>query len=216
MHPGFRYHLASLMAVFLSLVLGILIGGAIYQDSGLVEEQGLLISQMEKRFLELQVNLAAMENQLGFNHQIWRRLRDFVIADKLADETVFVMDLAANGWDWESLSGALEKAGAKPKRLSPQDLAAGFEAAQALLLVRLGSEKPADGVFQKLALLAEEGAHLTFLWGLEDKPPAFSLPLSLQIDCADIALGEIALVLGLAARAAGRFGLAAEAEGVLP
>ena len=46
---GFRYHLASLLAVLFSLVLGILIGGAVFQDSALVEEQGLLIADMEER-----------------------------------------------------------------------------------------------------------------------------------------------------------------------
>ena len=61
MHPGFRYHLASLMAVFLSLVLGILIGGVLYQDSGLVEEQGLIIAEMEARFGDLRADLVFLQ-----------------------------------------------------------------------------------------------------------------------------------------------------------
>ena len=60
MNFGFRYHVASLVAVFFSLILGILIGGALFPDHILVDEQATLISELEERFREVHANLAQM------------------------------------------------------------------------------------------------------------------------------------------------------------
>ena len=55
MHIGFRYHVASLVAVFFSLVLGMLIGSALFQNDGLVQEQGHIIADLENRFKALEI-----------------------------------------------------------------------------------------------------------------------------------------------------------------
>ena len=49
---GLRYHVASLLAVVFSLILGILIGGAVFPDHTLVDEQALHINAMDARFRE--------------------------------------------------------------------------------------------------------------------------------------------------------------------
>ena len=76
MNPGFRYHVASLLAVFFSLVLGMLIGGAVFSDHSLVEEQALLISELEERFRENNAKLAVLQAELDFSTQAWLQLRE--------------------------------------------------------------------------------------------------------------------------------------------
>ena len=58
----FRYHIASLAAVFLALGLGILIGSSLLSDEKLYEQQGKLVDRLE-------ADLASLRRISG----IWRK-----------------------------------------------------------------------------------------------------------------------------------------------
>ncbi len=51
-----RYHIASIVAVFLALALGILIGSTIVGDNLIVEQQKKMIDRLEEQFYALQEN----------------------------------------------------------------------------------------------------------------------------------------------------------------
>ncbi|HPF43130.1 MAG TPA: copper transporter [Syntrophomonadaceae bacterium] len=51
-----RYHIASIVAVFLALALGILIGSTIVGDNLIVEQQKKMIDRLEEQFYEIQEN----------------------------------------------------------------------------------------------------------------------------------------------------------------
>lgn len=216
MNFGFRYHLASLLAVFFSLVLGILIGGALFQDSALVEEQGLLISNMEARFSAAQDNLNRLQIKLNQVESAWLELRDAVLPGRLLETTVVVVaEDGVKRQEIARLEALLRSAGAKLKRLESSELAQ-FEPGVGEFLVFWsggdGSNYPAG----ELQRLKEKGANLAFVWGAAESPVFGDLPSGLRIDGVDTALGEIALVLGLSTGSEGHYGLQEAAEALFP
>lgn len=214
MNFGFRYHLASLMAVFLGLFLGILIGGALFQDSALVEEQGLLIFEMEERFKEMQGNLANFQKELDFTQEAWVALRNLVLQDQLAQKTV-VLITGANGGQG-TLSHLLELSGADLKTLPLEDLDQITLARDLAIIAPVTRLTISPMALQELQRLVAEGAHLALVWGSQETPLLGDLPQGLQIDSVDTVLGEIALVLGLAQGSVGHYGLQEGAEGLFP
>ena len=60
-----RYHIASIVAVFLALALGILIGSTIVSDNLIVEQQKKMIDRLEEQFYALRDSEAVLtaENQ---------------------------------------------------------------------------------------------------------------------------------------------------------
>ncbi|NMB11524.1 MAG: copper transporter [Firmicutes bacterium] len=58
-----RYHIASLVAVFLALGLGILIGASLLDEGRLLESQEKLIAGLEKRFDTLQAERSLLETE---------------------------------------------------------------------------------------------------------------------------------------------------------
>lgn len=91
MNLGFRYHVASLLAVFFSLILGILIGGAVFPDHSLVEEQALLISELEERFRENRAQLAALQAELDLSSRAWLELKESISRGRLTGRPVVVV-----------------------------------------------------------------------------------------------------------------------------
>ena len=108
MNLGFRYHVASLLAVFFSLILGILIGGAVFPDHSLVEEQALLISELEERFRENRAQLAALQAELDLSSRAWLELKESISRGRLTGRPVVVV-----GEGKSSLASVLEQAGAQ-------------------------------------------------------------------------------------------------------
>ncbi|NMB45913.1 MAG: copper transporter [Firmicutes bacterium] len=68
-----RYHIASLVAVFLALGLGILIGASLLDEGRLVESQEKLIVGLEKRFDTLQAERSLLETE---NAQLHGKLQE--------------------------------------------------------------------------------------------------------------------------------------------
>ena len=214
MNFGFRYHLASLMAVFLSLFLGILIGGALFQDSALVEEQGLLIAEMETRFKEMQGNLAHFQKELDYSQEAWVALRDTFLQGQLSQKTVVL--ITEKDGDQVTLMQVLELAGADVKTLPLEELDQITLAADMAIIVPIANltlDTPSKG---ELYRLVTDGASLVYVWGRQENPFLDGLPRGLQIDSVDTVLGEIALILGLAKGSLGHYGFQMGAEGLFP
>lgn len=122
MNFGFRYHLASLMAVFFSLILGILIGGALFPDNALVEEQGVLITELEERFREFHAREQVLQAELEYSNKAWSELRDVMVPQRLQARTVVLIEQAEQEGT-SMLEQVLHLAGAEVKTLKGEDLA---------------------------------------------------------------------------------------------
>ena len=211
MNLGFRYHVASLLAVFFGLILGILIGGAVFPDHSLVEEQALLISELEERFRENRAQLAALQAELDLSSRAWLELKESISRGRLTGRPVVVV-----GEGKSSLASVLEQAGAQVEmvgleRLGQMDFHEGLT-----VIFPLTSERLSQTEQEIVQALAAAGTRLSFVWGRELKPSAAELPPSLQVDSIDTSFGEIALLLALSADLEGHYGLQESAQKLFP
>ena len=202
------------MAVFLSLFLGILIGGALFQDSALVEEQGLLITQMETRFRELQANLSSLQQELDFSHEAWQAIRDLVFSGQMLNKTVVLVTKTTD--EFSSLIEALELAGADLKTLSFTELAGVSSGEDLALILPLTDQEPDGPSLEQLGRLLKDGAQVAYVSRSVETPFSNDFSEGLYIDHVDTVFGEIALVLGLAKGSRGQYSFQAGAVGFSP
>lgn len=93
-----RYHIASLVAIFLALGIGMLIGNALLGNDALVVEQEKMISRLEKEFDRLKVELKeeqeAVQKQtveLEVDRQFHRSILPSLIRDRLLDRRILIV-----------------------------------------------------------------------------------------------------------------------------
>ncbi len=217
MNFGFRYHLASLLAVLFSLILGILIGGALFQDSALVEEQGVLISDMERRFTAAQANLRHLQAQLNQAESAWLELRDAVLPGRLDAKTIVVVTGdGVKRHAVDRLEASLRFAGAELKKIKSSELTRLEAETGDVFIIWPHGEGGKDWSAEELHRLKEQGASLAFVWGAAEQPVPEDCPSGLRVAGVDTILGEIALVLGLSSKSEGHYGLQEAAEALFP
>lgn len=173
MSPGFRYHVASLLAVFFSLVLGMLIGGAVFSDHSLVEEQALLISELEERFRENNAKLAVLQAELDFSTQAWLQLRESIVRDRLAGRAVILVGEGA-----ASLLPTLQQAGAQVETVALDSLGTMAFHEGMTVVFPLRSETLSSAEREMIDILSAAGTCLSFVWEQDLEPALGSFPQS--------------------------------------
>lgn len=123
-----RYHIASLVAVFLALGLGILIGTAALGERVLVRQQSQLIERLESDVnrltnerREVQKELSAEQERARQAERFGRTVLPFLVADRLYGKRVAVLRLnpatAETRPGDEELLATLKRAGAEVTRV---------------------------------------------------------------------------------------------------
>lgn len=114
-----RYHITSLMAVFLALGLGILVGITIVDDEALVNEQKYLIDRLEEDFRFLREQNAFFRKQMADQQRDMVVLEEFsqtalpyVIKDRLKGKKISIVQTTGAALP-EGLVANLEIAGAE-------------------------------------------------------------------------------------------------------
>jgi hypothetical protein len=211
---GFRYHVASLLAVFFSLVLGILIGGALFPDHILVDEQALIITELEERFRQMQVNLSSAEDELNAANLAWGQLVETVSEDMLAAKTVIVVDLGLG--ILSPLRTILESAGAEVVEVKASHVGELKPSEDSVFVLPLSCDSVTPELEMVLSQLAFAGSHLAFVWDMASEPYLEDLPPGLKVDSIDTAMGKLALLLGIARGSEGHYGRQKGAQGLFP
>lgn len=108
-----RYHITSLVAVFLALAIGIILGTVIVDKGILVEQQTSLVERLEKDFERLRTENAKLSTDLRRDEQFAKESFFPLIKDRLAGQSVAVVitspiDNALK----RSISEAMQKSGA--------------------------------------------------------------------------------------------------------
>ena len=62
-----------------SLVLGILIGAALFQDDRLVREQGLIIAELEEQFAQMKTALAELAERERVVNESWEKVKGTLV-----------------------------------------------------------------------------------------------------------------------------------------
>lgn len=109
-----RYHIASLVAVFLALTVGLLLGSLLVDSGVLTRSQTVLMKSIKSdvgSVLQKNRLLEKQNRQLkDFQAQVWLA----AVKGRLADQKIVVLSLSASQDDiYENLSKALNQAGAK-------------------------------------------------------------------------------------------------------
>ncbi|NMB21650.1 MAG: copper transporter [Firmicutes bacterium] len=215
MNFGFRYHVASLIAVFFSLILGILIGGALFPDHILVDEQANIITELEDRFRQTQANLALVEKELHAAEGAWGEMLTSISQDLLEAKSVVLVD---TGIETETvdLRTILQLAGAEVVEIEPAGLTELKATQESVFVFPLTDEPiPAD-VEVILESLASAGHHLVFVWDQTTESVAANLPQALLVDSIDTSTGQLAFLLGIARGREGHYGRQKGALGLFP
>lgn len=142
---SFRYHLVSLIAVFMALAVGILVGSSLLNQS-LLDSQRATISQQNTEKENLRQDLDTVRNEVVYRDQYLDGLDDRLLAGQLAGQRVVLVTMpGAAGGDADGLAEVLARAGAKvtgrvgvddaffATAEDPQDVAARAEAREAIL-----------------------------------------------------------------------------------
>ncbi|WP_165898221.1 copper transporter [Tumebacillus sp. BK434] len=113
---GFRYHIMTLIAVFLSLGLGLLLGGTLGEEV-IVKEQVQLLEQLEERYTQTKADNVKLKRQNGELTRDQDQLERVIaqvgghyVKDRLAGQKVAVLQLEAA--DLSGLLTQLQAAGA--------------------------------------------------------------------------------------------------------
>lgn len=117
-----RYHIVSLVAVFLALGLGILLGFALLGNGTIVQEQRAMIERLEADFAGLRQDQAQLESTLkeqkaviDFDNQFGREILPLLVKDMLLGRRVAVIRTgdALTDKSYKDIANALKLAGAK-------------------------------------------------------------------------------------------------------
>ncbi|MFY9563150.1 MAG: copper transporter [Limnochordia bacterium] len=223
MHIGFRYHVATLVAVFFSLFLGILVGSIIFQDDLLVKEQNSIINELESKFAqlqnktkELQADLRQAELKEALLNKGWALIRGALIAGMLSDRQI-VLFTNTDSTSAKRLATVLNDAGAKIHAAYRWPSEADDVETFAAELAALNLENPIAVAWVDQEFQGEAKQVLDYMKTLKWQvcilqPFTSGTNLAdygqdaLVINIGDTYLGELAMVWGLSAGATGVYG----------
>lgn len=109
-----RYHLASLVAVFLALAVGLLLGTVVAEQGTFDESSRAMVEDLQRQFKELQSENAQLSTGLDRAVAFGTDAAPALVAGRLRDMTVAVVVNAGRGNGLSSLVDVLEQAGAAP------------------------------------------------------------------------------------------------------
>ena len=94
-----KYHLVTIMALFITLAIGILIGSTIIGNDSIIQQQQNLISNLKKDFKMLRkenknfkTEINNLEEKLALNLEYRRKILSFLLKDKLSGEELLIVN----------------------------------------------------------------------------------------------------------------------------
>jgi hypothetical protein len=107
----FRYHLISIVAVFLALGIGILMGSYVLGE-GLVKQLRSEFEVLKDRNDQLEANVRDLESQVSNYDRVMNRMRDWVLPGRLEGRTVVVLTYeGTDGGLSDQVTESIEEAG---------------------------------------------------------------------------------------------------------
>ncbi|MBI4733922.1 MAG: copper transporter [Rubrobacteridae bacterium] len=108
-----RYHIASLVGVFLALAIGILLGTVIVDKGVLVDQQKSLVSNIEGNFTELRSENRTLNEEISLQRNFATQVVPLAMKDRLVDKNIVVIATEpVKDEVMESFSEGLVQAGA--------------------------------------------------------------------------------------------------------
>lgn len=119
-----RYHIASLVAVFLALGLGILIGGTIPKTDPLIESQKQITDRLAEQLEQLRRDNEAIQNQVNtlqtnnnLQNDFARQILPLLVKGRLAGSKIALIETSGCGFP-DDLLTTFQLAGARVKSIT--------------------------------------------------------------------------------------------------
>jgi len=109
-----RYHVASLVAVFLALTVGLLLGTVVAERGTLDESSRAMVEELQRQFKALQTENSQLAADLDRAAAFGADAAPALVAGRLQDTTVAVIVNAGRGNGLSALVDVLEQTGAAP------------------------------------------------------------------------------------------------------
>ena len=109
-----RYHIASLVAVFLALSLGLLLGGITVQSGVLTKQRAALVQSLRTDYTKLKTQNQTLNQDLDLEKRLARAMVDDAVADRLKGGTMLVLTNAGQVEGLSATEAAIRDAGGKP------------------------------------------------------------------------------------------------------
>lgn len=107
----FRYHLISIVAVFLALGVGILMGSYVLGE-GLVKQLRSEFEVLKDRNDELEANVGDLEEQVSTYDRVMHGMRDWMVPGKLEDKSIVMLTFeGTDGALTDQVRDTIERAG---------------------------------------------------------------------------------------------------------
>lgn len=106
-----KYHIASLVAVFLALALGLVLGGLVVRQGGFDKQQSQIVSGLQKQFDSLKKQNSALKDDLDLEQGYAEQMTDAWVAGRLSGRTVLVITSTVKGVGGDAAITAVRDAG---------------------------------------------------------------------------------------------------------
>jgi hypothetical protein len=106
-----RYHIASLVAVFLALALGLVLGGLVVRQGGFDKQQSAIVAGLQKDFSSLKKQNSSLKGNLAFEKAYATQMTSAWVAGRLNGRTVLVIKNTGKGAAGDAAVAAIKEAG---------------------------------------------------------------------------------------------------------
>jgi hypothetical protein len=124
---NFRYHIASLVAVFLALSIGLLLGTIVVERGTLNAQRTTLVDSLQKEYTTLRTDNTTLKAQLDTNTAFVADAAPVLIDSRLAGRTVMVLTNAGRADAAAAVSDAVAKAGGAAVTATFRDVGFGLK-----------------------------------------------------------------------------------------
>ena len=153
-----RYHIASLVAVFLALSLGLLLGGITVQSGVLTRQRAALVQSLRTDYTKLSTKNQDLQQDLDLEKRLATSMVDRTIAERLNGQTVLVLTNSGQVEGLSDTEASIRAAGGTPVVLTVTKPGLGLEEAEVATAVAaaLGTTTTGDLLPETTQALAAE------------------------------------------------------------
>jgi hypothetical protein len=106
-----RYHIASLVAVFLALAIGLVLGGLVVRQGVFDQQQRALVSSLRSEFNRIKKQNTSLKSSLALENAYAAQMTDAWTAGRLDGRTVVIVTSGASGEGADAAAKAVKSAG---------------------------------------------------------------------------------------------------------
>jgi hypothetical protein len=106
-----RYHIASLVAVFLALAIGLVLGGLVVRQGVFDQQQRALVSSLQSEFNRIKKQNTSLKSSLALENAYATQMTDTWTAGRLDGRTVVIVTSGASSEGADAAAKAVKSAG---------------------------------------------------------------------------------------------------------